>query len=77
METTYATSCPASSKADVSQAKRSFLRTMFSRMIDSRQWEANDAVIRHLTSSGGKFTDGTEFAIEQALSERSSTPFLR
>ena len=77
MATTYEVHSSAATHAEGSALKPSFFRTLFNRMIDARQQQADDAVIRHLISSGGKFTDSTEIAMEQVLSGRTCIGFVR
>ena len=76
MQPTNATCCPVPT-GNMAASKPSFLATVISRILDPSQSDASDAVVRHLRSSGGKFTDGTELSIEQALSGRGFNAFLQ
>ena len=77
MATTYEVASSSATQAEVNAPKPSLFRTFFNPMIDARQQQADEAVVRHLTSSGGKFTDSTEFAMERVLSGRTCIGFVR
>ena len=77
MAATYVFHPPATEQAEVTSPKPSFFKTLFRRMSDSRQRQADAVVERHLKSSGGKFTDTTERDMERVLSGRTSVGFVR